>query len=185
MNLRTSAAILLLTGLATLTFWLGTEPADKAESARDVAEGPDFFMDRFSMLLTDEAGRPEYHISGTRMERLRADGRSEIVSPSVAFHGAGGPAWQMDAAEARLSPDGREILLTGDVVIDRPEGEAGRANRLTTDHLTLWTDTRMARTDAPVHMTEGPQRLDATGMQADMQARTIEFHSKVRTVYVR
>ena len=185
MNPRTPLMILLLAVVAALSYWLGREPA-KETAVADAAAGPDLFIDRFTTLVTDAAGHPVYRIAGERMERLRADGHSEVTAPAVIFAGDGDDSpWTLVAAKAWISHDNEEVRLADGVVIDRPATRKSAAARLATPYLTVLPVRREVKTDAPVILTSGAQRLAAVGMYADLRARTVEFLAEVRTVYVR
>lgn len=151
-----------------------------------VLGGVSFWLDRAGNAAWDETppdpSQPQYEITGIRAKQF--DGKGTAVQTLTAER-----AWQFpnrsDAflanAEIVFSPDGEEryragaeqvhyrhgsneILLSGNVVFNKPAADGTPAAHIETDTLAIDTEAQTARTDAPVRYRYGDSHGTAEGL---------------------
>jgi LPS export ABC transporter protein LptC len=85
----------------------------------------------------------------------------------------------MQAREARVSADGEQVTLLGNVVVERAPLAQRPLLHAETESLKVLPDAEKASTDATVRITEGPSWVQGTGMEVDQKAQTFVLRSQV------
>lgn len=88
----------------------------------------------------------------------------------------------MDAHRGQYYENEKKLILQGAVQVEHPR-DAEILTTLTTDQLTLFTDTRFITTAQPVRIIDGNNTFAATGMNAWLNERRIELQSRVNGLY--
>jgi lipopolysaccharide export system protein LptC len=154
------------TGLAL--WWLREPPPPPAVDAR-----ADYRLEGFEMTALREDGSEGFTVVGPLLERDMEAKTTTLTEPRFGFPGnAPGERWDARAASAWIGPGNDEVRLEGGVEMLGPPGRQGGPVRFSTDHLTVFTESERARTDAAVTVTQGRSILQATGLEVDMQAKT-------------
>jgi lipopolysaccharide export system protein LptC len=178
--------VLLLGGLAALSYWLDAQvqtPAPRRDgSAR---HDPDIFAEGVRVLKLDPDGRPLQMLSARRAEHFPDDQTTDFSDVTLAETRAGKPPVKITAKLATLTGDRENVYFKGDVRAVREavpatakEPASGQAT-LTTEFLHVMPNKEIARTDKPVTITDPRGIINATGMEADSKAKTINFKSGV------
>lgn len=185
------AGVLVAVVLLAVAAWLVTRrdaptPPPPPGSQIDTDRPIDYRITGFDVTRMTVDGQPAHRLSAPRLEHFRDDGTSQLTAPSLTVFGdAQAPAWQIDAREALLSPDGTTLTLTGDVVIQRAAGETTRAMRIETQRLVVQPDADYAETDEAVRVSSGDDWVSAVGMRAWLRPPSrIHFLSRVEARYV-
>ncbi|HAI58368.1 MAG TPA: LPS export ABC transporter periplasmic protein LptC [Xanthomonadaceae bacterium] len=179
---RTALGLLLAVGaLATgLAVWQLAEPPPPPPT--DLRA--DYRLEGFEMTALRADGSEGFTVRGPLLERDMEARITTLAEPRFGFPGSSaGQRWDARSATARVGPDNSEVQLHGDVEILGPPGVSGRPVRFSTDHLTVWTESGQARTDAAVTITQGRSILRATGLEVDMQAQTYELLADVDATF--
>ena len=182
------APVLLLAGLAALTYWLDAQvqaPAQRADASKRHAA--DIFIDNFRAESYDVDGRLREAIGARRAQHYADDGTMDFVAPTITLTDPEQPRIVVTADTGSLSSDRDRVNLRGNVHATR-EAAAGAGNdthargpiSVVTDTLQVVPKKGLASTDAPVTIEEPRGIIHATGMELDNHAHTLKLKSAVR-----
>lgn len=174
-------AVLLLAGLAGVTYWF-SQAGRYANLASPVSrEGPDFVVNGVTLTDFDAQGRATNRLFAERMTHYAIDDRAELQQPRYVTLRPDQPRLEASARQALVESGGERIVLTGDVVITRAPGSEGELPmRLATEKLVAVPDFEQYSTDLPVEIDRGGSLVRSVGMDYDNIKRVVRFHSRVR-----
>lgn len=178
--------VLLLGGLAALTYWLDAQVQPPAPR-RDGTErhDPDIFVEGFRAVELDAQGRARQLIAGKRALHFGDDQTTEITQPVLSQTEAGKPTFRITAQKGNLSGDRKEVFFTGSVVAVREAGPTtpGEAPsgpvKVTTEYLHVVPDKELASTDKAVTIEEPRGIIRSVGLTLDNKAKTLKLKSAV------
>ena len=164
---REVVIVLLFAALGLLAWWYRTT-IDIAPDARAPGERrPDYIVEDLSAVSMNEQGRPERRIHTPLLRHYPDDDSSELQSPVLWVLADDAPPWQANAEQAWVSADAEEILLQGQVTVEREGTAAVAPVRLKTSELLLLPDRDYAETDRFVEIESRDDWITATdGMRA-------------------
>jgi lipopolysaccharide export system protein LptC len=90
---------------------------------------------------------------------------------------------QVDADQAKMSSNGEDIYLTGNVKVLREAAKGRGETMMTTSFLHLVPDDAIAKTDKPVVITEAKAVIKAVGMEISNRTQVTRLLSQVRVVH--
>ena len=174
-------AILLLAGLAGVTYWF-SQVGRYGNLANPVSrEGPDFVVNGVALTQFDALGRATNKLFAEKMTHYAADDRAEMQRPRYVSLRPDQPQLEARAQQALVTGSGERVTLTGNVIITRAPGPDGEPPmRLITEKLIALPDVEQYTTDQPVEMDRGASVIHSVGMDYDNIKRTVKFHSNVR-----
>ena len=125
--------------------------------------------------------------------------RTELQQARLTLHQQDGSLWSIRATRGTLFQETEQIYLAGDVVIERPAMDAAQAPTVTNERLaptpaqsgikiqteTLHVDpnSQTAQTEDPVVISGQDAQVNAVGMKANLETKSVELLAKVRGVY--
>ena len=174
---------------AAWTGWLALrEPRIRtAADAPAIAAGvPDYIIENLTMTRLSSTGALSTQFVAPRLTHYPAEDRAVVESPRVVSIGKQAASTQIAASSGQVLRGGEEIVLLGEVVIQRelpaaPGQRAPEPQRMTTPRLHLFPDTEVMRTSEPVAITQGRRAaLAREGIQIDGGQRTIELLGPTR-----
>jgi lipopolysaccharide export system protein LptC len=180
--------VLLLGGLAALTYWLDAQvqmPArrDDGSSRHD----PDLYIERFSAVSFDVDGRVRQMLAATRAEHFPDDGSVDLIAPSLELTDPGMPRITVRADTGRVTGDREIITLSGQVRATRDAAPATARDKTPVSEATFATEVlrvipkeARAETDKLVTVEEARGIIQGVGMILDNKARTVRIKSAVR-----
>ncbi len=182
------APVLLLGGLAALTFWLDAQvqpPAARGDGT--TRHDPDLYIENFRALSLDAEGRPRQSLAAKRAQHYPDDGSVDIVGPSLVLTDPGRPKLSVVADAATVPGDRETVTLSGNVRATReaaPAENAGNGGNgpvtLTTELLRVEPKQGRATTDKAVTIEEPRGIIHSVGIELDNKARTLKLLSGVR-----
>jgi lipopolysaccharide export system protein LptC len=129
-------------------------------------------------------GSEGFTVVGPLLERDTEAQVTTLTEPRFGFPGhAPGERWNARSASAWIGAENDEVRLEGGVEMLGPTSADQRQVRFSTDHLTVFTESEQARTDAAVTVTHGRSILQATGLEVDMQAQRYELLADVDATF--
>lgn len=178
--------IIILSVLATLTFWLQSaiDPGNDKHDGK-FRHDPDGVAENFIVRRFDETGRVKYRLTGPYMVHYADDDSSELKSPVLISYRPDAPQIRVTSNFAKITSKGEVAYLWDDVRITR----AATAEQLElvarTPDLTVQTDAGFAFTNSPVEITQGQSWVTGVGAQIDNNKSTFVLQSQVKGQYIR
>ena len=183
-RLPTWFPLVLLTLLATLTFWLDravqpSAPARDGSSRHD----PDYVIENFSATRMGLDGAPRYTLSAKKMLHYPDDDTTHLEQPRFVNTEPAKPALRAKADQAKLSSNGENIYLTGNVVVLKEAGNGQDRTTMTTSYLHIIPDEDIIKTDKAATITGEKSVINTVGMVVNNRARIMQLLSRVRIVH--
>ena len=178
--------VLLLGGLAALTYWLDAQvqpPAPRRDGS--TRHDPDIIVEGVRVLKLSPEGRPLQSLSARRAEHFADDQTTDFTDITLSETRQGKPPFTITASLATLTGDRENVYFKGHVKAVREATPATAKEpasgplTITTEYLHVLPNQEIARTDKAVTITDPRGIINATGMEADSKAKTIKFKSGV------
>ena len=180
---------LVVTALAWLSAeWLWEQETEvPAEAPLADVESPDAFMEGVVMRTMNTQGRPRYEMRATRAVHFAHGDRTEFDAPFITFYRPDGKLWTLAAERGRTRDGDREILLSGEVLMRRPQNPARPAGsaevEVFTRELRIFSDREYAETDQPTTIVHAYGYVDAVGMKVWFEQERLQLLSQVKGIY--
>ena len=184
-RLVTWSPVLLLGGLAALTYWLDAQiqpqpPRTDGSSRPD----PDIFIDNLRGVSFDAEGRPRQVLAAKRAQHYPDDGSVTLIAPALVVTDPDRPKLSVSADKGSIAGDRETLALEGNVraLREATPGNSGKSEgpaTLTTDFLRVVPKKGLAETDRPVTIEEPRGIIHSTGLKLDNEAKTLKLISGV------
>jgi len=179
----TRRGILALAVLAGLSWLVARRPQ---EAVMDPIGRPDvklnYALYEFSGRMLDETGAINIEIASPELRNDAESGIGTVEAPRIHIREER-DHWYIEAESAIISPDREQVMLTGEVSLSREDDISGQLLEIVSSDVVLDVTPRTARTDAPVHIRQQGDRLDAVGLRLDMINETYQLLSDVSARY--
>ncbi len=177
----TYAPILLLAGLAGLSYWLDQSVQPLQDEASGGDEGrPDFIVEDVNATRMDLAGHPRYALQAKRMTHYRAgDTQAVLDAPLLTHYDESRVPLTIRANEGRLSSDGDHAYFIGNVVVTQPASGEREEMTMLTSFLHVIPDANLAKTDKEVTLIKGNSTVKSHGLEFNNETRSVRLLSKV------
>jgi len=182
MKLRTDALfpIAVLALLAVMTFWLerftrAEEPRPDGKSRHD----PDFIVERLTAYKYSETGELQYALVADKMVHYPDDESTDVFKPKLSYHSKPRVA-HLTAERARISADGKVIVLMDGVSVWQEASGENPELRMTTPELTVIPEEEFAFTTAAVRIVQGRSVVTGIGLEMNNKLATATLKSRVR-----
>lgn len=178
--------VLLLGGLAALTYWLDAQVASSGRTSGKTRHDPDMYIERFSAVNLDANGRILQSLTAERAQHYPDDESIDLTRPSMALTDPGKPRLAVSADAGTVSGNREVVTLRGSVRATRdamdkasPDGLATGPATFTTQMLRVMPKESRAETDQPVTIEEPRGIIRGVGMTYDNQAHTFKLKSAI------
>ena len=106
---------------------------------QDISENrdPDYYIENFTAVGMDTEGRKQYLLEAERMVHFPDDDTALLDKPHVIQYVPGGAPTHVYSETGWVSPNGDEVLLTGNVRVIRGRDSKGSGGVTTTNKLTI------------------------------------------------
>ena len=184
-RLAAGLSVALLLTLAAGTYYLAqTSLRDAGPAvARAPSHEPDYFVEDAVFTRINVHGDPVFRVSAERLLHYPDDESSAYEKPVFVSLDPQRPKLSLRADHGRSSADGEETLLTGNVVMVRSESATEPAMTIRTERVTIFSQTEIARTDAPVRIERGDSVLTGVGMEFNNAARSLRVDARVQLTW--
>lgn len=185
--LATYLPLLLMAALALASWWLvrNTPVAPAERPPTEARSEPDYSMRSFVVQRFAADGRLRLQLEGRELRHYRASaGRGERIEVDQVDLRAWSPAGQLTTATARRAVsnrDGSVVQLVGGAELLGSD-ERGRRIEVRSEFLEALLAQGIVRTDRPVQVIQGTQRLDAAGLVYERERGLLRFAGPVRAV---
>jgi len=174
--------LILLTLLAALTFWLDqTTHVDEQRSNGKERHDPDFIVDRFTVRRYDTDGHLQHLLTADKMLHYTDDDSTEVTAPALRTF-SNGRRTDVTSLRAWLGPEGKELRLKDDVRVVQEATATEPATLLTTSEMIVYPDEEIARSSAPVTITQGSSVINGTGFDADYKLRVYKLQGRAQAL---
>jgi lipopolysaccharide export system protein LptC len=180
-----AVSILLTLSLAALSFYLA-QVAERMEGAQGqglAPDKPDSFAEGVMLNRTRKNGEPAYLLTASRIEYFRSDDATALDSPVVTSLDPDSPRVTLRALTGRSIRGGDEITVEGSVRLVREAGAGDPEMTVDTEWAQVFPDADIARTDRPVVVRRGSDRLTGIGMEFNNAERTLRVDAQVRAQF--
>ena len=175
-------AILLV--LAGLSFWIERTVQLPVNGGDNGHADPEGIMENFNALRTNLDGQPQYRLSARRLKHYSNSKLTELEAPRFTQLDARSGGVVVQARNATVSPDGKEIDLVGDVQVDSQNQPGKQAMSLRTARLLVFPDQNLLRAPGSVQVSDAALSLTAGAMEYRTDRRTIKLTGRVKARYL-
>jgi lipopolysaccharide export system protein LptC len=185
-RIAAALSLVLLVALGLFSFYL-SQVAEREQASRSAprpaSTEPDYFVERLALLTMDERGQPAYRLEAKQLQHFSQDDTTVFESPVMVSLDPARPRVTVTARRGRMLDGGEEAHLQGDVQVTRA-GTANAAPLLAeTEFAVVLPSQDIVRTDRPVTVVQGPNRLSGVGMELNNRTRQLRLDSRVSTVW--
>ncbi len=178
-------SLALLTGLGLFTFYLA-QVAERGQRPRSAdappSNDPDYFVERLALLTMNERGEPAFRLEARELHHFPADDTTDFEAPVMVSLDPARPRVTITANRGKLLQGGVEAHLSGDVVVTRGATANAAPMVASTPYAIVLPDEDIVRTDRPVTVVQGGNRLTGVGMELNNRTRQLRVDSQVRAV---
>jgi len=176
--------LLVLSGLAALSFWLKEAislPFQSDEGKR--VDTPDAIVENLTLYRYAPSGELSSRMDASRMEHYPRDDDTLVLKPRLIHYRPKLPDVTMSAQSAFITERGERVLLRDDVVLTRA-AFAGRPELVVhTPELTVLPEEGKAFNETNVSITQGASWVKGIGLMVDHDLGTFSLRQQVRGEY--
>lgn len=174
--------IIVLLGVA-LSFF--RDPAELISPTDSIAERqrdlPQTYVEEARSLTFDEYGVLTEIMEADRVEQYQKRDEALLTAPRFYSHNGDDKTWSASADRGHFRPSNETLTLEQNVVLTNDIS----GGRLATEKMTIQIANKIAQSDVPVEITQGPNIMRADGMHANLEREQIRMSPNVESVYVR
>jgi len=180
--------VLLLGGLAALTYWLDaqiTPPVTRPDGSR--RHDADIYVENLRAMSFGADGKPLQLLSAARGEHYPDDDTTVFTKPNLVLKDPKQPTFAVTADSAKIAGDRSSVWFTGNVHAKRdadPAAAKGSGTSgplsLTTEYLHVSPKDKRADTDKAVTIEDARGIIHAVGMKLDAENKTVNFLSRLQ-----
>lgn len=176
--------ILLMAGLAALTYWLD-QVVEPLAQPRDGSQrhDPDIVVENVSAMQMALSGSPRYAVVAKRMLHYPDDRTTVLELPQLTHYDKSSVPVTIRSDTGELSPDGKEAVFRGNVLVRKPASSEDPEMTLATSLLHVIPDQDLAHTDREVTLTRGDSTVRSVGLEFDHATRNLRLLSRVRGTF--
>ncbi|MHB1075147.1 LPS export ABC transporter periplasmic protein LptC [Thiobacillus sp.] len=176
-------AILLL--LAALSFWIERMvevPANGGVSP--TRTDPEGIMENFNAMRTDLDGKPQYRLSARKLKHYSDSKFTELEQPHFTQLDAQSGDVSAVSKQATVSPDGHEVDLRDDVLVERAAHAGQSLMTMRSARLLVFPERNQMRSPGPVVIHDATLDLRADAMEYDAKQRILKLTGRVHARYI-
>jgi lipopolysaccharide export system protein LptC len=174
--------ILLMAGLAILTFWLVRQSVPVAAERPDapIGHSPDYEMRAFSIQQHGAAGAAPSVIEGDQVRHFPDTDTFEMEGVRLRWLDEQGRSTLITARHATMDPARDEVVLREQARLLRPaQPGVDQGLELWGDHLVFDTKAQTLRSDQRVTVRYGPHEFEGGGLRYDHLAGVLDLRGGV------
>ena len=172
----------VLAVVAAMSYYYSIHAETEALRAEISRESPDFTSTNIALTQFKPDGTAERRIFAAYAEHYE-DGRMMSIKPRLVTLSVDEP--QVKArADTGISMDaGETVNFAGNVVVSRAGDRNNAPMRFETQELTVFPDTQVFESGAPVTLVNGADVTTGIGLTFDNVERTVNIHSNVKSSF--
>lgn len=174
--------LILAAALGGLTAWLGRISQIDIEEAALNPNEPQYSMSGINGRRFDEKGRLKENLDAQRAVQYPKKNGVHFERPDFTLYENGRLLYKVASKDAVYNTESKQVVFDNDVVLTK-EADAGRpAGVVKTSRLTVDTQTRIAKTDAPVDYRYGDSHGTSNGLTYDYEKGFLNLPSRVKAI---
>lgn len=173
-------------GLLLLMLDLASKDAETLTalaSDSPMAQDFDYYITDMSTTRFSATGQPAWRLQASRVTHYPDGDIARLDNPRFSYYSESSAPWQVTADNGTLSPDAERgedrLELEGDVLLWQAVTDT-KVTEITTEFLTVFTDSEEVATAAPVLLVTPGTRLQGIGMRALLVQDFYELLNSVR-----
>jgi lipopolysaccharide export system protein LptC len=174
----------LLLFLGVVSAWLNYTVRNAVTSGTRNETDPETIIENFQAVRTDVQGRITERLSAQKLSHFSGSLVSELEQPDLVQYAPGVPDLNAVAGHATIMHDNRQVVLDRNVVVTRAATPGASAMVLRTQRLLLFPQQHLARAPGPVSVDGDALSVNANGLVADSNYRTLKFAGRVKARYL-
>lgn len=176
-------AILLL--LAALSFWIERMVEVPANGgASPTRTDPEGIMENFNAMRTDLDGKPQYRLSARKLKHYSDSKFTELELPHFTQLDEQSGDVSAVSKQATVSPDGHEVDLRDDVLVERAAHAGQSLMTMRSARLLVFPERNQMRSPGPVVIHDATLDLRADAMEYDAKQRILKLTGRVHARYI-
>jgi len=169
----------MLVLLALLTFWVTNAVVPTMTNhGNDVHQKPDYIIENLSGVRANHASTVQRNFSAKKLLHYIDGDVTHMENPYFTNMESRKPVMRVKADKARMSGEGENVYLTGNVKVLR--GEDSDKITMMTSYLHLIPDENIAKTDKTVVFSRRNTTINAIGLELDNHTGIVQLLSRVR-----
>lgn len=173
-------AALLLAVVAAASYWYSREIRRPTLRTPPTPGTPAFIVDRVVLTQFDASGRGRYKLFAERLSYFDENDDIELAGPRLVSLRPDEPQVQATSTRARVTNAGEQVLMQGDVVVQRAAGAGRPRLEIRTARMTIVPDLEHFSSDVPVLIEQGDMRLSGAAMDYDNLKRVLQVDGELR-----
>ncbi len=172
----------VLAAVTALSYYYSIHTETEALRAEILRESPDFTSTNIAMTQFKSDGSADRRIFADYAEHFE-DGRMASIRPRLVTLSVDEPQVKASADTGISTDAGETVNFTGNVLVMRAGDHNNAPMRFETEQLTVYPDTEIFETDAPVRLVNGADVTTGIGMTFDNVERTVHIHGNVKSSF--
>lgn len=172
---------IVILAVASWVHWQGNQLDNTVSRQQQRHNEADFFMLNAVTTQFNSMGEIDHSLKANEIRHFPVNNFTNATNPDMTFFHTDGTAWDIRAEQGRMTENNNIIDLWDNVVLTRntPPNKLS----LKTIKLTIIASENLARTNEDVTIIDNSTRINATGMEADLEKSNIKFLSNVRVIH--
>lgn len=168
--------------LGGLSFWLNQISEVQYEETALPANEPQYLMSNLKGVRFDENGQIKEQLTAQSAWQLPKQNQVFFRQPQFYAVQQQHTIYQVQAHEAQVNLDNKEITFTQNVVFTQTLNHPSETRTMQTEHLVIDTQKEMAHTHQTVHFQQGSSQVNANGMIYDYKQGKLNLPNKVKAL---
>lgn len=178
-HLRPSVLLIMLVLLALLTFWVTNAVVPTmTNQGNDVHQKPDYIIENLSGIRANHESTVQRNFSAEKLLHYLDGDVTYMDNPVFINIESQKPVMRVKADKARMSGEGENVYLSGNVKVLR--GEDSDKITMMTSYLHLMPDENIVKTDKTVVFSRRNTTINAIGLELDNHTGIVQLLSRVR-----
>ncbi len=170
------ALVALIVGVVVLS---GPQRESAAPATVGPLHDPGYAARKARLIQTGADGRALYTLDAAQIQQQPNQGTVDLQQVQLGFHDTSGTQWTARADRGRLTQESGVVQLEGGVRVAGALPDTGEPAEISTEHLSLDTQSQIVTTRDPVTLLVSGRALHAQGLIARLKERHVQLESAV------
>lgn len=173
-------AAILLAVVTVTSYWYSREMRRPTVRTPPSPGTPDFIVDRVVLTQFDDSGQARYKLFAEELSYFNENDDLDLTRPRLVSLLPDQPQLQASSARARVVNAGAQVLMQGEVLLQRAAAAGRPALTIRTERMTAIPDEERFSSDVPVLIEHGTTRLAGEAMDYDNLTRVLTVSGGLR-----